>query len=105
MYLTHGFFPLQDKVGSTFPQVVASLFLSPGGPKFINLMYHFSKYVLIQKYNEKAARKNSWLPIEMSGKQQNLHLAAMKSCIASNRFLEGIQKEAFVVGEYQKKEE
>ncbi|XP_042188950.1 HAUS augmin-like complex subunit 6 [Callorhinchus milii] len=96
---------IADKVGSTFPQVVASLFLSPGGPKFINLMYHFSKYVLIQKYNEKAARKNSWLPIEMSGKQQNLHLAAMKSCIASNRFLEGIQKEAFVVGEYQKKEE
>ncbi|XP_078070029.1 HAUS augmin-like complex subunit 6 isoform X2 [Mustelus asterias] len=38
------------------------------------------------------------------GKPQDSHLAAMKSCIAANCFLEGIQKEAFVVGEYKRRE-
>ncbi|XP_067839554.1 HAUS augmin-like complex subunit 6 isoform X1 [Heptranchias perlo] len=93
-----------DEVGNSFPQVVASLFLSPGGPKFINLMYHFAKYVLTNKFNEQA-ENSTWIPMVVGARQQNLHLTAMKSCIASNRFLEGIQKEAFVVGEYKKREE
>ena len=45
------FFFTQAECGSSFPQVVGSLFLSPGGPKFIHLMYHFARFVAI-KYIE-----------------------------------------------------
>ncbi|XP_067886586.1 HAUS augmin-like complex subunit 6 isoform X2 [Heterodontus francisci] len=95
---------IADDVGSEFPQVMASLFLSPGGPKFANLMYHFIKYVLMHKFNE-AEKDSTWKPMTFRGRQQDPHLMAVRSCIAANCFLEGIQKEAFVVAEYKRREE
>ncbi|XP_072373624.1 HAUS augmin-like complex subunit 6 isoform X2 [Scyliorhinus torazame] len=92
-----------DEVGNAFPQVTASLFLSPGGPKFINVMYHFIKYVLLCKFNE-VQKGDTWKTMTFGGKPQDAHLMAMKSCIAASRFLEGIQKEAFVVEEYKRRE-
>ncbi|XP_048383944.2 HAUS augmin-like complex subunit 6 isoform X2 [Stegostoma tigrinum] len=94
---------IADEVGNNFPQVTASLFLSPGGPKFTNLMYHFIKYVLVCKFHE-AAKDSTWKTMTFNGKE-DASLSAMKSCIAANWFLEGIQKEAFVVGEYKRREE
>ncbi|XP_048475936.1 HAUS augmin-like complex subunit 6 [Rhincodon typus] len=94
---------IADEVGNNFPQVTASLFLSPGGPKFTNLMYHFIKYVLVCKFHE-AAKDSTWKTMTFNGKQDSC-LSAMKSCIAANWFLEGIQKEAFIVGEYKRREE
>lgn len=49
--------PLKDDVGNGFPQVVASLFLSPGGPKFSNLMYAYAIYVLTQKLKKQIESK------------------------------------------------
>ena len=39
----------QDEQGSTVPKVVASLFLSPGGPKFVNLMLHLANHVMLHE--------------------------------------------------------
>ncbi|XP_051875916.1 HAUS augmin-like complex subunit 6 [Pristis pectinata] len=94
---------IADEVGNGFPQVVASLFLSPGGPKFINLMFAFAKYVLTHKLNEEL-EKSSWRNKVVRGRSQDLHLAAMRCCISRNQFLEGIQKEAFVIEEYKRRE-
>ncbi|XP_060696009.1 HAUS augmin-like complex subunit 6 isoform X1 [Hemiscyllium ocellatum] len=94
---------IAEEVGNDFPQVTASLLLSPGGPKFSNLIYHFIKYVLMCKFHE-AAKDSTWKTMTFKGKQDS-HLSAMKSCIATNQFLEGIQREAFVVGEYKRREE
>ncbi|XP_062975563.1 HAUS augmin-like complex subunit 6 isoform X3 [Elgaria multicarinata webbii] len=38
---------ISDECGNNFPPVFASLFLSPGGPTFIHLMFHFARYVLM----------------------------------------------------------
>ncbi|XP_038659913.1 HAUS augmin-like complex subunit 6 isoform X2 [Scyliorhinus canicula] len=94
---------IADEAGNAFPQVTASLFLSPGGPKFINVMYHFIKFVLMCKFNE-VQKGDTWKTMTFGGKPQDAHLMAMKSCIAASRFLEGIQKEAFVVEEYKRRE-
>ncbi|XP_062903709.1 HAUS augmin-like complex subunit 6 [Mobula hypostoma] len=94
---------IAEEVGNGFPQVVASLFLSPGGPKFINLMYAFAKYVLTHKLNIQT-EKNNWRNKRVRGRSQDLHLAAMKCCVARSQFLEGIQKEAFVIEEYKRRE-
>ncbi|KAG8521337.1 HAUS augmin-like complex subunit 6 [Galemys pyrenaicus] len=53
--------------GSNFPQVVGSLFLSPGGSKFIHLMYHFARFVAI-----KYIKSNSKSKMELSDDQSNI---------------------------------
>lgn len=94
---------IADDVGNGFPQVVASLFLSPGGPKFSNLMYAYAIYVLTQKLKKQIEKSDSCHKTVV-GKSQDLHLAAVKCCIERNQFSEGIQKEAFVVQEYKRRE-
>ncbi|XP_035309622.1 HAUS augmin-like complex subunit 6 [Cricetulus griseus] len=42
------------EISAGFPQVVGSLFLYPGGPKFIHLMYHFARYVAIKYIKTKS---------------------------------------------------
>ncbi|MEQ2203013.1 hypothetical protein XENOCAPTIV_022566 [Xenoophorus captivus] len=38
----------QDETANPGSKVVMSLFLSPGGPKFISLMLHLAKHVMLQ---------------------------------------------------------
>ncbi|KAL8203106.1 UNVERIFIED_CONTAM: hypothetical protein K2H54_039940 [Gekko kuhli] len=52
---------ISDEYGFNFPSVHASLFLSPGGPKFIHLMYHFARCVLLHHIKTDSA---SWIPPE-----------------------------------------
>ncbi|XP_078251042.1 HAUS augmin-like complex subunit 6 isoform X2 [Rhinoraja longicauda] len=66
-------------------------------------MYAFAKYVLTQKLKKQIEKSDSCHKI-VRGRSQDLHLAVMKCCIARNQFLEGIQKEAFVVQEYKRRE-
>ncbi|XP_069780190.1 HAUS augmin-like complex subunit 6 [Narcine bancroftii] len=94
---------IADEVGNSFPQVVASLFLSPGGPKFINLVYAFARYVLTHKLNKQLEESN-WCHRTVRRRSQDLHLSAMECCIARNQLLEGIQKEAFLIDEYKRRE-
>lgn len=37
----------QDEADAHLPRIVASLFLSPGGEKFYQLLFHFSTYVVL----------------------------------------------------------
>lgn len=84
----------------SFPQVVGSLFLSPGGPKFIHLMYHFARYVAI-KYI-KANSKNSSLHFSetCNVKTQDMHKCLARCLIARNRFLQILQREDCVIRKY-----
>ncbi|KAM6182670.1 HAUS augmin-like complex subunit 6 [Erethizon dorsatum] len=86
---------------SSFPQVVGSLFLSPGGPKFIHLMYHFARFVAI-KYI-KANSKNSSLHFTetFNVKTQDMHKCLARCHIARNRFLQILQREDCVIQKYQ----
>ncbi|XP_062937048.1 HAUS augmin-like complex subunit 6 [Cynocephalus volans] len=92
---------ISAECGSSFPQVVGSLFLSPGGPKFIHLMYHFARFVAI-KYI-KTNSKNSSLPFTetFNVKPQDLHKCIARCHVARNRFLQILQREDFVTQKYQ----
>ncbi|XP_023614684.1 HAUS augmin-like complex subunit 6 isoform X2 [Myotis lucifugus] len=87
--------------GNNFPQVVGSLFLSPGGPKFIHLMYHFARFVAI-KYI-KTHSKNSFKHVAetFNLKPQDLHMCIARSHVARNRFLQILQRQDFVFQKYQ----
>ncbi|XP_019373058.1 PREDICTED: HAUS augmin-like complex subunit 6 isoform X1 [Gavialis gangeticus] len=89
--------------GNIFPAVVASLFLSPGGPKFIHLMYHFARYVMIQAMRKDCKDAGIYFPEAVILRPDDLYRAAARCKVASNKFLQVVQKEDFVIQEYQKK--
>ncbi|XP_006180442.3 HAUS augmin-like complex subunit 6 [Camelus ferus] len=92
---------ISAECGSSFPQVVGSLFLSPGGPKFIHLMYHFARFVAI-KYIKTHSKNSSVHFVETFNiKPQDLHKCIARCHVARNRFLQILQREDYVTQKYQ----
>ncbi|XP_023571581.1 HAUS augmin-like complex subunit 6 [Octodon degus] len=84
-----------------FPQVVGSLFLSPGGPKFIHLMYHFARFVAV-KYIKANCKNSSLQFTEMFNvKTQDMHKSLARCHIARNRFLQVLQRKDYVIQKYE----
>ncbi|XP_025953628.2 HAUS augmin-like complex subunit 6 isoform X2 [Dromaius novaehollandiae] len=94
---------IADQCRNTFPQIVTSLFLSPGGPKFIRLMYQFARYVVIQ--DMKVNSVGTGIPFAQTAKlrPQDLYKAKARYRVAYNKFLQTLQKEDFIIQEYKKK--
>uniref|UniRef100_A0A8C3WJH0 HAUS augmin like complex subunit 6 n=1 Tax=Catagonus wagneri TaxID=51154 RepID=A0A8C3WJH0_9CETA len=92
---------ISAECGSSFPQVVGSLFLSPGGPKFVHLMYHFARFVAI-KYIETHSKNSSVHFMEtFNVKPQDLYRCIARCHVARNRFLRILQREDCVIQKYQ----
>ncbi|XP_050800110.1 HAUS augmin-like complex subunit 6 isoform X2 [Gopherus flavomarginatus] len=94
---------ISDECGNSFPPVVASLFLSPGGPKFIHLMYHFARYVIVQHMKKDSEDTNIHFPEAVNSRPHDSYKAAARYRVACIRFLQSIQREDFVIREYQRK--
>nr|XP_009675301.1 PREDICTED: HAUS augmin-like complex subunit 6 isoform X1 [Struthio camelus australis] len=94
---------IADKCRSGFPQIVTSLFLSPGGPKFIHLMYQFARHVVIQ--DMKVNSVGTGIPFAEAAdlRPEDLYKAKARFRVAYNKFLQIVQKEDFVIQEYKKK--
>ncbi|XP_075416086.1 HAUS augmin-like complex subunit 6 isoform X1 [Tenrec ecaudatus] len=94
---------ISAECGGSFPQVVGSLFMSPGGPKFVHLMYHFAKYVAIKyvKTCSKIADSQVHFTDTFNIKQQDLHRCIARCHIARNRFFQILQRQDCVTRKYQ----
>ncbi|XP_075681827.1 HAUS augmin-like complex subunit 6 isoform X2 [Rhinoderma darwinii] len=86
-----------------FPQVVASLFLSPGGPKFVQLLYHFAKYVMLQHIKRDVDDESSFIPDALQCRFQDPQKSLARNIVARHRYLRTLQRENFVSKEYQRK--
>ncbi|XP_044121541.1 HAUS augmin-like complex subunit 6 [Neovison vison] len=87
--------------GSSFPQVVGSLFLSPGGPKFIHLMYHFARFVAIKYIKTHSKNSSIRFTETFNVKSQDMHKCIARCHVARNRFLHILQREDCVTRKYQ----
>ncbi|KAM3936959.1 HAUS augmin-like complex subunit 6 [Leptodactylus fuscus] len=94
---------ISEEVGNGFPQVVASIFLSPGGPKFVQLLYHFVKYVMAQHIKRDVDYEYSYIPDSLQCRVQDPLKSLARNKVARGRYLQTLQRENFVVKEYQKK--
>ncbi|XP_036988258.2 HAUS augmin-like complex subunit 6 isoform X1 [Artibeus jamaicensis] len=92
---------ISAECGGSFPQVVGSLFLSPGGPKFIHLMYHFARFVAIKYIKTHSKGSSKHFAETFNVKPQDLHKCIARSHVARNRFLQILQREDFVLQKYQ----
>ncbi|XP_008101713.2 HAUS augmin-like complex subunit 6 isoform X2 [Anolis carolinensis] len=93
---------ISDDCGEGFPPVVPSLFLSPGGPKFIHLMFHFSRYVLLH-HIKVTSTGGIPCPKALNSNSPDCSMAMAKFQVCQNRFLTALQKEDFLIQELQKK--
>ncbi|GAB1288616.1 HAUS augmin-like complex, subunit 6 [Apodemus speciosus] len=91
---------ISAECGSSFPQVVGSLLMSPGGPKFIHLMYHFARYVAI-KYIKTKSSNSLHFAETFNAKPQDMHKCLARCHVARNRFLQILQREHYVAQKYQ----
>ncbi|XP_031233662.1 HAUS augmin-like complex subunit 6 isoform X2 [Mastomys coucha] len=91
---------ISAECGSSFPQVVGSLLISPGGPKFIHLMYQFARYVAI-KYIKTRSNNSLHFAETFNAKPQDMHKCLARSHVARNRFLQILQREHYVIQKYQ----
>lgn len=91
---------ISAECGSSFPQVVGSLLMSPGGPKFIHLMYHFARYVAI-KYIKTNSNNSPHFAETFNAKPQDMHKCLARCHVARNRFLQVLQREHYVTQKYQ----
>ncbi|XP_066897534.1 HAUS augmin-like complex subunit 6 isoform X2 [Kogia breviceps] len=92
---------ISAECGSSFPQVVGSLFLSPGGPKFIHLMYHFARFVAINYIKTHSKNSSVHFTETFNVKPQDLHKCMARCHVARNRFLQILQREDCVTRKYQ----
>ncbi|KAK6494105.1 HAUS augmin-like complex subunit 6 [Huso huso] len=94
---------IYNECGGCFPKIVASLFLSPGGPKFINLIFHFAKYVVMQVIKKHVRANDTWEADVAGSKAQYLETKKMRCKLVKNRFQQAALRQDNVIQEYHKK--
>ncbi|CAJ1086359.1 HAUS augmin-like complex subunit 6 [Xyrichtys novacula] len=94
---------IMDETANAGSKVVASLFLSPGGPKFVSLMLHLANHVMLQEMKT-FTTDSSWVPeaaavpassLDMAMKRLNsIHSRFLKAAVDQDRFLHEYEKRA-----------
>ncbi|XP_048827412.1 HAUS augmin-like complex subunit 6 [Brienomyrus brachyistius] len=87
--------------GNAFPKVVASLFLSPGGLKFISLMFHLAKHVMLQEM--KSFSTDGWVPESVVTEAKSVEMAVKRFQLVKSRFLRAAVEQDCVIQSYQRK--
>ncbi|XP_010224470.1 PREDICTED: HAUS augmin-like complex subunit 6, partial [Tinamus guttatus] len=94
---------IAEESKSTFPQITPSLFLSPAGPKFINVMYQFARYVLIQGIKVNSTGTDIPFADVANLMEDNPCLTKARYRTAYNKLLQILQKKDFIIREHKKK--
>ncbi|XP_078132331.1 HAUS augmin-like complex subunit 6 isoform X2 [Sander vitreus] len=92
---------IMDETANAGSKVVASLFLSPGGPKFISLMFHLASHVMLQEMKT-FTTDDSWVPEAAANPTSSLAMAVKRLNLITTRFLKaGVNQDRFL-HEYQR---
>lgn len=94
---------ISEDAGNGFPQVVASIFLSPGGPKFVQLLYYFARYVMLQHIKRNVDGTHAYIPDSLQFQIQDPEKALARNKVARQRYLRTLQRENVVIKQYQEK--
>ncbi|KAM4713796.1 HAUS augmin-like complex subunit 6 isoform 2-T2 [Anableps anableps] len=93
---------IMDETANAGSKVVMSLFLSPGGPKFIGLMLHVASHVMLQDMKTLTTDK-SWIPEAAAIPASTLNFAVQRLNLARTRFLKAaVDQDRFLHG-YQRR--
>lgn len=93
---------IMDETAGTGSRVVASLFLSPGGPKFVTLMLHLANHVMLQEMKT-FSTDDSWVPEAAAIPASSLDMAVKRLDLISTRFLKTAVAQDRFLHEYQRR--
>ncbi|XP_071333768.1 HAUS augmin-like complex subunit 6 isoform X2 [Trachinotus anak] len=92
---------IMDETANAGSKVVASLFLSPGGPKFISLMLHLANHVMLQEMKT-FTTDDSWVPEAAAMPASSVDMAVKRLNLMSKRFLKAAVDQDHFLQEYQR---
>ncbi|XP_038130711.1 HAUS augmin-like complex subunit 6 [Cyprinodon tularosa] len=93
---------IMDETANSGSKVVMSLFLSPGGPKFINLMLQLACHVMLQDMKTFTTDK-SWVPEAAAMPASTLDIAVGRLNFVRSRFLKAAVDQDRFLHEYQRR--
>ncbi|XP_044039634.1 HAUS augmin-like complex subunit 6 [Siniperca chuatsi] len=93
---------IMDETANAGSKVVASLFLSPGGPKFISLMLHLANHVMLQEMKT-FTTDDSWVPEAAAMPASSLDMAVKRLNLINNRFLNAAVDQDRFLHDYQRR--
>lgn len=93
---------IMDETANAGSKVVMSLFLSPGGPKFVGLMLHLASHVMLQDMKTFTMDK-SWVPEAAATPASTLTVAVERLNLARSRFLRAAVDQDGFLRDYQKR--
>uniref|UniRef100_A0AAQ5YJR6 HAUS augmin-like complex subunit 6 N-terminal domain-containing protein n=1 Tax=Amphiprion ocellaris TaxID=80972 RepID=A0AAQ5YJR6_AMPOC len=91
-----------DEAANAGSKVVASLFLSPGGPKFTSLMLHLTNHVMLQEMKT-FTTDDSWIPEDAATPASTLDMAVKRFSLIRTRFLKTAVDQDRFLHEYQRR--
>ncbi|XP_008294571.1 HAUS augmin-like complex subunit 6 [Stegastes partitus] len=93
---------IMDEIANAGSKVVASLFLSPGGPKFTSLMLHLANHVMLQEMKT-FTTDDSWTPETAATPASTLDMAVKRFNLIRTRFLKTAVDQDRFLHEYQRR--
>ncbi|XP_060730362.1 HAUS augmin-like complex subunit 6 [Tachysurus vachellii] len=91
-----------NEKGSNFPKVVASHLHSSSGPRFVNLMLHFAKYVML-KLMKPFSTDGSWVPEAAAVPASSQELEMKRFQMVKRRFQKVSVEQDALIQDYQKR--
>ncbi|XP_028840062.1 HAUS augmin-like complex subunit 6 [Denticeps clupeoides] len=91
---------IANEPGSVFPKILASYFLSPGGPKFIQVMLSLAKHVMLQEMKT-FSTDGSWIPEAAAVPATSLQLELKRFQLVKRHFERAAVDQDRVIREYQ----
>ncbi|XP_072542947.1 HAUS augmin-like complex subunit 6 [Salminus brasiliensis] len=93
---------IANEEGSSFPKVVASHLLSPSGPRFINLMLHLAKHVMV-KLMKTYTTDGTWVPEAAAVPASSQDLVTKRFQMVKRHFVRASVEQDRLIQDYQKR--
>ncbi|KAK0687324.1 HAUS6 protein, partial [Pygoscelis papua] len=88
---------------SCLPQITPSSFISPAGPKFIHLLYRLARHVMFEDMKTNSVGTDIPFAEAVKLRPEDMYMANARWRVAYNKLLQILQKEDFIIQEYEKK--
>ncbi|XP_005508209.2 HAUS augmin-like complex subunit 6 isoform X1 [Columba livia] len=88
---------------SCFPQVTPSTFISPVGPKCVDLLYQLARHVMVEDMKRNCLGTDISFAETVNLRPKDMYVANARCRVSCNKLLHIFQKEDFVLQEYKKK--
>ncbi|NXA78219.1 HAUS6 protein, partial [Thryothorus ludovicianus] len=73
------------------------------GAKFVNVFYHFARYVMIEDMKKLSVGTGIPFAEAVMWRPKDMYIAKARHRVAYNKLLQILQKEDFVIQEYKEK--